>query len=380
MRGAAIGSAGAVPSSGSRRTAGSGATQAMFSARQSAFQRPRTQSCSGGPEPTSSGVFQRAQAAQPPPISTSLTTITLAGRGFTVTTARSPCAGRTETSSLPRLYVRASIGVSGARSSSVVRACFGSRSCSRATSSRTMLPTIESQPFVAHLREPAAQLVAGEADRAAGDDQVAGEPAADDRAGGVGGGAPAVLRTEQVERGQRGDDLGGRREKERLVGVIGRAAAGRRCRRPARTSKAKLFAGRPEPRRIAATAAGNPLGAPRRRRPRRSRRRRRARPGRWRARARRGARASPEPRMAGGRRMAGRDGFGPGGPAAAHGRSERSTTGSCRAKGKPRAHASPQHPLDQAGSAGAARCAAARRPPAIDGLASRLAATPRERR
>jgi hypothetical protein len=64
--------------------------------------------------------------------------------------------------------------------------------------------------------------------------------------------------TEQVERGERGDDLGGRGEEEGLVGVV------REQRRAvgavdARTLNAKLFAGSPEPRRIAATAGGSAL-------------------------------------------------------------------------------------------------------------------------
>ena len=75
----------------------------MSSAGQSLRQRPRTQSCSGGPDLISSGSFQLAQAEQPPPISTSLITSTLAGRGFTLTAARSPAVGRTETTSLPWL-------------------------------------------------------------------------------------------------------------------------------------------------------------------------------------------------------------------------------------------------------------------------------------
>jgi hypothetical protein len=75
----------------------------MSSATHSALQRPRTQSCSGGPWPISLGVFQRAQAAQPPPMNTSLTTRTLAGRGVRVTTARSPRDGPMLTSSLPWL-------------------------------------------------------------------------------------------------------------------------------------------------------------------------------------------------------------------------------------------------------------------------------------
>ena len=108
-----------------------------------------------------------------------------------------------------------------------------------------MLPAIASQPFGAHLREPAAQLVAGQADRAADDDEVAGEAPADHRAGRVRARAPAVARAEQVERGQRGDDLGGRGEQERLLGMEGDAAAPCRRRRPARTSKAKLFAAGP---------------------------------------------------------------------------------------------------------------------------------------
>jgi hypothetical protein len=51
----------------------------------------------------SSALRQRAQAPQPPPMKTSLTTTTLAGRGLTTTVARSPPAGLTETSSLPSL-------------------------------------------------------------------------------------------------------------------------------------------------------------------------------------------------------------------------------------------------------------------------------------
>ena len=43
------------------------------------------------------------------------------------------------------------------------------------------------EAFAMHLPEPATQLVAGEADGAADDHEVAGEPAADDRAGGVRG-------------------------------------------------------------------------------------------------------------------------------------------------------------------------------------------------
>ena len=77
------------------------------------------------------------------------------------------------------------------------------------------------QPFGAHLPEPAAQLVAGEADRAADDDEVAGEAPADDRAGRVRARAPAVARAEQVERRQRGDDLGRRGQEERLIGMEG---------------------------------------------------------------------------------------------------------------------------------------------------------------
>jgi len=76
----------------------------MLSPGQLAFHRPRTQSCSGGPDSISSGVFQRAQAEQPPsPMKTSLTTSALAGFGVTVTVARTPSAGRTATSSLPSL-------------------------------------------------------------------------------------------------------------------------------------------------------------------------------------------------------------------------------------------------------------------------------------
>ena len=230
----------------------------MSSPPQSRCQRPRTQSCSGGPDSISSAVFQRAQAAQPPPMKTSLTTSTLAGRGFTVTIGALAGARLDRDEQLAEV-VGACIDRRRrqralARS---LRACFGSRSCSSATSSRTMLPAIVAQPFGAHLREPAAQLVAGQADRAADDDEVAGEAAADDRAGRVRAGAPAVARAEQVERGQRGDDLGRRGEQERLLGVEGERAAASSAPSTGRTSKAKLFAGRPEPRRIAATAGGS---------------------------------------------------------------------------------------------------------------------------
>ena len=201
----------------------------------------------------SSGSFQLAQALQPPPISTSLTTSTLAGRGFTLTAARSPDVGRTETTQLA-LVVGAGVD----------RRVEGALLLGRLDLLRVAIvqqrDVVEDdvaedrqQAFLAQLHEPAAQLVAGEADRAADDDQVAAQPPVAHQPGRIGGGAPPVLRAEQVERGERGDELGGRGE---LDGWSARnESSGRTVPSTERTSKAKLLAGNPEPPTIAATAA-----------------------------------------------------------------------------------------------------------------------------
>jgi hypothetical protein len=91
------------------------------------------------------------------------------------------------------------------------------------------------QPFGAHLREPAPQLAAGEADRATDDDEVAVQPAVRNGSRGESACAPAMLRPEQVERSERGDDLGRRREQLRRAPRVDRVRelereALRRCR------------------------------------------------------------------------------------------------------------------------------------------------------
>ena len=75
------------------------------------------------------------------------------------------------------------------------------------------------QSFVAHLREPASQLVARQADRAAADDQVTGEPPGDDGAGRMRRRLPAVRGAQDVERRERGHQLGRRGEQEGALGM-----------------------------------------------------------------------------------------------------------------------------------------------------------------
>ena len=119
-----------------------------------------------------------------------------------------------------------------------------------------MLPVIVSQAFGAHLREPAGSSLRGQADRAA---EMTRSPAS--RPSTTGPVAYALVRQrwlgpEQVERGERGDELGGRGEQERLLGVQRDSdRVTRRRRRGARRCRSSL-AGRPEPRSAAATAGG----------------------------------------------------------------------------------------------------------------------------